>query len=219
MAAKNSEKRDPAEIVGLGKCLLCEYEGPQAQVIRHLEKCAGKLDQQGRVGPVVRLRFEAAGDPRYWIYVDARADAALAQLDRLLRSVWLECCGHMSAFQVGPTEPSMRSKVKQVFHARGLKFSYEYDFGSTTALKGQVCGVREGSLGGDAVRLVARNNPLPWVCAECGAPATRICCACIEEDDECLFCEPHANHSHDDDYLLPVVNSPRMGVCGYTGTF
>ena len=118
MAAGNSGKRGTAEIGGSGKCLLCGFEGDKRALTRHLEECASKLDGKGRVGPLVRLRFEAANDPRYWIYVDARADATLAQLDRLLRDVWLECCGHMSAFEVGPMEPSMRSRVKQVFYAR-----------------------------------------------------------------------------------------------------
>ncbi len=177
-------------------------------------------DGQDGEDRLVRLCFEAVFDPRYWIYVDARADATLANLDKLLRSLWLECCGHLSAFRVGPIEPPMNARVGQVFHDKGQKFSYEYDFGSTTPLKGHVVGSRTGSLGRERVHLLARNNPLEWVCTECGAPATQICSACLDEDDsEGLFCETHASeHDHDGDiYLLPVVNSPRMGVCGYTG--
>ena len=29
------------------------------------------------------------------------ADATLADLDRFLRDIWLECCGHMSQFTIG----------------------------------------------------------------------------------------------------------------------
>ena len=36
-----------------------------------------------------------------------RADATLHELDRFLRSVWLECCGHLSHFDVGGVVYSM----------------------------------------------------------------------------------------------------------------
>ncbi len=218
MAADRSEKQEPAEIEVSGKCLLCGFEGNKAAMARHLGKCGPKLDGQGGIGPVIRLRFEAAGDPRYWIYVDARASATFGDVDDLLRSLWLECCGHMSAFTVGGMKPGMASKVGRILTAKGLKFRYEYDFGSTTALQAQVVGICEGSMGRNAVRLLARNNPPPWLCVECSAPATEVCTDCMNGYADDLFCEAHAStHPCGEDYLLPVVNSPRMGVCGYTG--
>ena len=124
----------------------------------------------------------------------------------------------MSAFRVGAAEPGMGSKIGTVFHSKGLKFSHEYDFGTTTVLSGQVLGIREGSLGRQAARVLARNDPLAWSCAECEAPATIVCPFCVDSDT-CLFCEAHAgDHEHaDEEVYLPVVNSPRMGMCGYTG--
>lgn len=112
----------------------------------------------------------------------------------------------------------MGSKVGMVFDSQGLKFRYEYDFGTTTVLAGLVLGARESSRGRRAVRLLARNDPLTWSCADCDAPAAIICPYCVD-DDACLFCESHApRHPHAaDEGFLPVVNSPRMGVCGYTG--
>ncbi len=199
-----------------GKCLLCGYEGQKGPIARHLEKCARNLSGKNRLGSVLRLRFEAAGYSLYWIYVDARGDATFGDLDDLLRGLWLECCGHMSAFRLGRTEPDMNAKVGRILHAKGLKFNYEYDFGSTTTLTGQVVGACEASVGRDRVRLLARNNPPAWICAQCDAPATRTCTDCMYGDADDLFCETHAaSHSCGEDYLLPVVNSPRMGVCGY----
>jgi hypothetical protein len=98
------------------------------------------------------------------------------------------------------------------------KLKYEYDFGSTTALTGELVGKRQGSIGRIFVRLLARNEPLVWPCGECEAPATVVCPYCIDSDDG-LFCDAHANvHEHaDEEIYLPVVNSQRMGVCGYTG--
>jgi hypothetical protein len=73
--------------------------------------------------------------------------APLSKLDRFLRDTWLECCGHLSAFEIGsnryassPTqgEMSMRVPLSRVLE-KGIKFSYEYDYGSTTALTLKGC--------------------------------------------------------------------------------
>ncbi len=164
----------------------------------------------------MQLRIDAAGDPRYWLYVEARSDATLQQLDGFLRRIWLECCGHMSAFRTGQQELAKRSRIGGVFARGGPKFIYEYDFGSTTTLRGHVLDSRQGFPGRTAVRLLARNDPLPWVCEECSRPATLVCPFCIGSGP-CLFCDEHAQQHPcaDEEVALPVVNSPRMGVCAY----
>ncbi len=105
-----------------------------------------------------------------------------------------------------------------MFHRRRQKVDYEYDFGTTTALKGQTIGSREGSLGRNTSRLLARNDPIGWTCTACSAPAAVVCPYCVYEDAG-LFCQVHASrHPHArEEVYLPVVNSPRMGMCGYTG--
>jgi hypothetical protein len=125
----------------------------------------------------------------------------------------------MSAFYIGRAEPSMSAKVGQAFRSKGSKFRYEYDFGTTTVLTGQVLGSREGSLGRRSVRLLARNDPLVWRCSDCGASARVICPFCLDSEAY-LFCQAHAlkHPCAKEEVFLPVVNSPRMGVCGYTGS-
>ena len=124
----------------------------------------------------------------------------------------------MSAFHVGTHKLSMTTAAAIAFAAAGTRLEYEYDFGSTTALIGELVGNRLGSIGRASVRLLARNEPLAWPCGECKAPATAICPYCIDTGDG-LFCDAHADsHEHaGEEVYLPVVNSPRMGVCGYTG--
>jgi hypothetical protein len=93
---------------------------------------------------------------------------------------------------------------------------YEYDFGSTTSLVIGLSGVVEADLG-KPVRIVARNEPPMWPCDLCDQPATMICAQCVYEGRG-FCCALHAKkHACGKDMLLPVVNSPRMGVCGYTG--
>lgn len=201
-----------------GKCEVCGQSSGKSAMIRHLAECLPVHDRRGKSVRLVQLRFEAPDDPRYWLYVETRADATLEQLDALLRAVWLECCGHMSAFYVGQSEPSKAAKVASVLASKGPAFRYEYDFGSTTILSGKVLGTREGSVSRAAARVLARNDPPSWSCAQCQAAATTVCPFCLDEGGG-LFCEAHAaKHPHaEEEVYLPVVNSPRMGVCGYTG--
>jgi hypothetical protein len=158
------------------------------------------------------------GAPEYWLHLEARAGASFQQLDALLRAVWLECCGHFSVFRSGRFEVSKRTSIGAVLAETGASFEYDYDFGSTTSLRGTALGLRDGSLGRRAVRVLARNTPLPWTCGQCAGRADVLCPNCLDSDS-CLFCSTHAaaHGCADEDVFMPVVNSPRMGACGYTG--
>ncbi|MDO8700409.1 MAG: hypothetical protein Q7J56_02020 [Deltaproteobacteria bacterium] len=187
-------------------------------MMAHVEACVAAHDKIGQPQPLVVLRFTVVGEPRYWLVIEAKADAQLGHVDALLRQLWLECCRHMSAFRLGRRELAMTTATAIAFARAASKAEYEYDFGSTTALTGELVGKRHGSIGRASVRLLARNEPLVWPCGDCKAPATVVCPYCIDSDDG-LFCDAHADvHEHaGEEVYLPVVNSPRMGVCAYTG--
>jgi hypothetical protein len=205
-----------ASTTSIGTCELCGVTNRKTAMTRHVIACAAEHDPVGPAGPLVQVRIEAAGAPDYWLHIEARGDAPLQQLDASLRAVWLECCGHMSAFRVGRREVSKRTSLGSL--AGGGMFDYEYDFGSTTALRGKLLGFRQGTAIRPAVRVLARNAPLTWRCAECTAGAVLLCPNCIDSDSW-LFCSRHAS-GHPcaaEDMWMPVVNSPRMGVCGYVG--
>lgn len=202
-----------------GACQLCGQEAPRAQMRRHLAVCAPAHDESSRAGPIVQLHIEAERDPAYWLYVEGGESVPLEELDSLLRQVWLECCGHMSAFRLGRTELSERSTLGSL-RRKGVAFQYAYDFGSPTPLRAKVLGYREGSLGRNVLRVLARNTPLKLTCADCNAPGVLVCPYCLDSRP-CLFCKVHAAQhpcaEDDEGVFLPTVNSPRMGVCGYTG--
>ena len=199
-----------------GTCALCGQVTTKAKMLGHLDACAPIHDVSGSARPLIRLRIDDAYDARYWIYLEMRAEAPLRQLDAFLRQLWLECCGHMSAFSADRRELSMGSAADIAFRSVGTMFRYEYDFGSTTALSGHMLTGRVGATGRAPVRLLARNDPLLFACTECAAAATVVCPYCPENG---LFCSTHAEaHEHaTEEIYLPVINSPRMGVCGYTG--
>ena len=124
----------------------------------------------------------------------------------------------MSAFYVERGELPMGDRIGRALPRTRSGFTYEYDFVTTTELKGQVVGTRKGCLGRIPIRLLARNDSPEWRCSDCARAAVIICPICVYEGD-CLFCDAHAD-AHpcsDEEVYLPVVNSPRMGMCGYVG--
>ena len=214
-----------------GKCNLCGKTFAKAAMTRHLQKCAeehsGKADAQ-----VFHLLAEGRGASFYWLHLEIPTHAKLASLDGFLRDTWLECCGHLSMFKIagqiydvapendawtGVKPKSMSATLGTVLSV-GDKFEHEYDFGTTTELTLKVIAERVGAKS-KGVRILARNDPPEIPCAICGKPATQVCSQCVYEGPQAWLCEEHADdHKCGEDYFLPVVNSPRVGMCGYTGS-
>lgn len=217
-----------------GICSLCGARKTKSAMRGHLHNCAVVHDApKGDKSPLLQMRVHGRYDPVFWIDLEAKRDAKLRALDDFLRRLWLECCGHLSAFHIdGVTysvvvdtefgfrrdERSMNCRIREVLHGPGHRFGYEYDFGSTTELVFHVCGQRDGVLGRSPVRLLARNEAPVWPCKVCGVPATLVCVYCRDEGNP-FYCADHtsADDPEHEEAFLPVVNSPRMGVCGYTG--
>jgi hypothetical protein len=65
---------------------------------------------------------------------------------------------------------------------------------------------------------MARNEPPVIPCRACGKPATKVAAGYYYVGDGAL-CDACAktNRNEYEDSFLPIVNSPRVGVCGYTG--
>jgi hypothetical protein len=223
-----------------GICALCGKRAPKAAMTRHLATCpASHQTAQGKPQRLFRLRVEDTVTPWYWMDVEIRAGATLEDLDDFLRQRWLECCGHLSAFYIDgatymvpsdaampgdlfadPTERSMTVKLGAVL-SPGQSFQHVYDFGTSTELKLRVVDEREGRLGREPLRLLSANEAPKWGCALCDAAAESICTVCMYERNHPFYCRRHAtDHECPEpgmEMLLPVVNSPRMGMCGYTG--
>ena len=155
------------------------------------------------------LKAESAWDKNYWLYFTVPKDAALACVDKFLRQIWLECCGHLSAFRLGGREFGKNRKLGGF--APGDTLLHEYDFGSTTETLLTFVAETARPTQKEKVRLLARNEPPKYPCDKCGKAAVWV--NCWEDGD--LMCEACA--SRYEEGLLPLVNSPRCGECGYDG--
>ncbi len=196
-----------------GNCYLCGRTYAKAAFKRHI--LSGHLYQEADAQDCVVLKVESTEDKNYWLYLDLSITSTLKSLDEFLREIWLECCGHLSAFYSRDYgEIGKSSKISSF--PEGSVLLYEYDFGDTTSLKITVVAHASRPKQRKAVRLLGRNEPYPFTCGKCGKPADMICCECMWEDENPLLCDACAK-AHEHEQMLPITNSPRMGVCGYCG--
>jgi len=124
----------------------------------------------------------------------------------------------MSAFSHEGNELGIGRKLTEVLEP-GMVLLHEYDFGTTTELLVKVLGEYEGPMEKKKpVQVLSRNEAPEIPCDTCGeAPAVQICTECQWEAAGWLCQTCAEDHECDEDMRLPVVNSPRTGVCGYMG--
>ena len=195
-----------------GNCYICGAQLGKQAMKNHIMKTHA-LHEGGQTCRL--LKIEGADDKNYWLYVDVPVTGSLSVVDTFLRKIWLECCGHMSVF-FGPgyTEIGKNTKLGDI--PVGTKLIHEYDFGSTTECLITVVGDTVREKGKRGVRLLARNIPPEFTCRECGAKAEWIDPERIYTEDGPFLCDK-CSEEFGNEMLLPVTNSPRMGVCGYCG--
>lgn len=216
-----------------GRCHYCNGIFSKTVMKKHLDTCNVRIekDKPGTDGSDGETYFcilvQGFDLPEYWMYVDISANATLKVLDGFLRETWLECCGHLSSFEIAGViyasnpdkssgDKSMSIKLNAVLEER-MQFLHEYDFGSTTTLKLKIVSIHSGKKRRQKFEIVARNLAPEIKCSKCGKLATQVCCECIYEEEGWLCDNCAETHECGEEMLLPVVNSPRVGVCAYCG--
>ena len=158
----------PARTAIPGTCNLCQATVAGNRIRRHLLRCieartglSPSRDPQRRVRRRNALKTAyisvSSKEQPHWLELGVRSDATLDELDRFLRALWLECCGHMSHFEIdGVTysaavpkpgddwifepmydgEETWRHMGKNINTAIPVltKFQHEFDYGSPTEL-------------------------------------------------------------------------------------
>lgn len=220
----------PEERQSRGTCRFCGRQMTKGGLARHFSSCPKYQEsvktanqKSGKTQTVHHLQIQDAWMRDYWLHLEMGSRAKLEDLDYYLRAIWLECCGHLSQFSIGGwrgQEIPMNTPVKRVF-TRGMELTHIYDFGTPSETLIKVVGEREGKpLTNHPITLMARNDVPEVSCMQCKQTATWICLECLHEDDNPGFlCDQHAKDHPHIDYgePIPLVNSPRLGMCGYDG--
>ncbi|MEK7203417.1 MAG: hypothetical protein AAB653_03810 [Patescibacteria group bacterium] len=201
-----------------GQCKFCKQDFTKTRIAKHLDNCEKRRKDQN----VKNLRLKVV-DPcmkNFWLIVEVNNQAALKDLDKLIRDVWVECCGHLSQF--GDYESAIgKARIIMDTLDLGDSIKYIYDFGSSTELAIKALNYSNCELSDKKkIELVARNYLPLSNCAKCGQLAQWVCSACVGEEPA-LVCDKCAKKYHNEEnekeehYLLPLANSPRCGICGY----
>lgn len=215
-----------------GTCSRCRKTMSKGAMTRHLGTC-GRAERGDPAWLISVCARHAPAD--YWAHLEVPGDATLHALDGYLRELWLECCGHLSQFEIrgrtyalgadlfdGGADPfgdfddaSMDVDIGDVL-SPGQEARHIYDMGSTTELV--VRCLEERADGGDGDHPAAGPKR---------ATAHRLRGVRSAGDDHlrrmplgrsrhlCGACA--SEHACDDEMYLPLTNSPRSGVCGYVG--
>lgn len=229
-----------------GFCKYCGKEYTKRGMLRHLQTCKERNKELTEEKGEKRCRYfqvviTGKYSKEYWLIIEISENATLKELDRFIRDIWVECCGHLSAFTIqreqyesspnrdgfwGRPSRSMKYRIKDVADV-GTSISYEYDFGSTTELMLKLQSCRDGEEKKNKIVILSRNNPLKFLCSSCRENEARW----VDPQgryagmpfwcDECLGKDWDGDEEGADyvpEYLLPICNSPRMGECGYEGS-
>ena len=211
-----------------GNCAFCNREMTRGGISRHLASCPKRGEaiaaaQDGQPETLYHLVVRDAYQGDFWLHLEINGRSTLHDLDYYLRGIWLECCGHMSQFSVGGwrgREISMTRTIASVF-APDVELTHIYDFGSSSETLIKAVGERKGRpLTDNPIYLMARNNMPDMVCDECDGIAGWYCADCLIEQGEWItVCEEHRTEHDHDEYggTTPLINSPRLGMCGYDG--
>ncbi len=215
-----------------GQCVFCDKSMTRGGLSKHLASCAKRQEaidkanqNSGKTEYLYHLQVQDAWAGDFWLHLEMKGSATLNDLDHYLRAIWLECCGHLSQFSVGGWgggEIAKSKRVAQVFEP-GVELTHIYDFGSSSETLIKVVGVDEGKpLTKHPIFLMARNDGPLVDCMECGEAAGWLCMECLYEyegEATGFLCNEHAPKHPHDNYgpPMPLLNSPRSGVCGYAG--
>jgi len=191
-----------------GYCKLCDKVTSKTAMKNHIHKDHNSGDEKCYL-----IKAEGAYAKKYWLFFSVPTDAKLSDIDKFLRSIWCECCDHMSGFSIQRHEIEMSQKLSTF--SKGDMLLYEYDYGSTTEIIITIIDKISRVKHDEKVQLLARNVMTEYLCDKCGAPATMI----DPMDDYARLCDECATVAEEEegDSILPLTNSPRCGVCGYTG--
>lgn len=220
----------PRRKVSKGICAYCGEAFAKNGAGKHLAVCTKRqavmAKAEGSKGPsedLYYLRAQAEDQPQFWLDLEMRGTATLKDLDYYLRGIWLECCGHLSQFSIGGwggDKIAFSRPISAVFKP-DVELTHIYDFGTESVTLITALGKRHGvPTTKKPIALLLRNQMPEVACIECGQPATWLCIECqIEHNSPGALCDIHIKKHPHHNYGEPtkIVNSPRVGLCGYVG--
>jgi hypothetical protein len=211
------------ELQSEGHCIFCNEYFSQKEIGRHLAahlKTKEKEDKAKQTNLFNHIVVEA---DVMFLQLLVRSTCEMEEIDNFLRVIWLECCGHQSGFHIKRGEQIEMDDIVGDVLTPKAKIYHDYDYGTTTRTFIKSIKVYDLDFDDDDIILLSRNEPLKIMCSSCDKKTAVVLCSACLWNGESFFCKTcakkHAKTCEDfEDYAsADIVNSPRMGECGYEG--
>lgn len=151
------------ELTSEGKCLFCNRVFTQGGIGKHLSGHLSKMVKEDSGKKQVNYCHVEVKAGEMFLHLLVKGNLTMVRIDRFLRQIWLDCCGHLSDFGHKKYEVSMTDRVEDVFKPR-VKLFHDYDYGTTTRVF--LSARRHYSLNlSEDIILLSRNEPLKLLCA------------------------------------------------------
>lgn len=222
-----------------GKCYFCGREVTSGGGANHIKNCKNRLGIieenkkiEGRYVEKMILLIKDKYIKDFWMYISIEKNAKLKDLDKFIRDVWVECCGHLSCFKIkdkiygenriaddiwNDYNGDLNMRIKNLVQIKNI-FEYEYDFGSTTYITIKVIDEFSDIKTKNNIEILARNNEPIVKCNDCGEKAKYEFEDGYEGISKCLCDECIKNYDQSEDNYIEEIecaNSPRFGICDY----
>jgi hypothetical protein len=194
------------------ECEYCHKKFGCRIILDHYGDCLKNV-YKDKSGYLFRLFSHGVRGDVYFIYACVGLNCKFSDLDKFLKEVWCECCGHMSEFNLFENGVGPIGKIKKTEkiskYKTGDRFEYQYDMGDTTTIYLEILDVLSGEDKTKEIEILKKNEQPKIICENCDNESKYY----DQENDE-FVCEECAEEI-EEERKLNVVNSPRTGVCGY----
>lgn len=186
-------------------CLLCNKKFGPIKIHSHYPSCI-MTKYNNNSGYLISFMSCGITSKLYFMHCVFPVGATLKTIDVFLRKIWCNCCKHVSMFFNKGHNYSKKTLIKDC--PINTKLMYEYDMCSPTRITIIFHGFLPGLNPINDTLIVIRNPAITHTCTQCLKPATKwlnretLCDKCSEKDDV------------EQEFLLPIVDSPRTGECG-----
>ncbi len=197
-------------------CTFCNTKFGIKAFKNHLEDCISET-QNTKSGYLIEFSSSSYITKKYYsMFAIFGLNCTFKHIDKFLKNKWCECCNHMSILNVCCLTndkfncDSIKFNILISKYENADHFNYEYDMGTTTKITFKIIKKLDGIETNNNVELVYQNE------------VHKLKCKCKKEAlfiyEDALVCkECSLLIDEDEEIFTPIVNSPRIGLCGYVG--
>jgi hypothetical protein len=215
-------------------CKTCPAKFFKKDIITHQNTCIVSTNKH-KSGYLIRFVSYGQNNNQYYMYALFDASSTFSDIDIFLKEMWVECCGHLSGFSNLNSQIKIKNSTLISKYPNQSTFLYEYDYGSTTQVFFEfieILNLNKKTKTKQPIELLLRNDPPYIKCYSCDKNSVFYYedMSFCREDSYGFYLEKPKEIKEtkvikktkepkeiriQKEYLLPILNSPRSGVCGY----